>query len=442
MENYIEISNPYDLDIYIAPNNSQKAFKLLEENGWLRLINPVAEYKGIRHYYFFTPNKIFHLHIYSGLRTGDSWLKNYYFPLDKYISDNYFKDSNNINLLNKEAFHLIFNIRLLIKNSTFIGRILYKLNINKYKKESGFIDYKKINYDNSNNLEDEFIKFIYDIKDLNIKYDNIPNLFISRSIINNLKKYSLINLRTNFIRQQFSFLIRIINKAVFRFNKIPFFKSKIISLYGCDGSGKSTIVKNLVKIYNPYFPCSQAHLGKPFQENNFLKKIYFKRNSLKNGGKEKIKKFTIIRAIRVLILSLLRLISAFYQVLKKFLGITVITDRWPSNFENSIDGPVIFPNEQNNIIINLFNFFNRSIYKFIPSSDLAIILQTDLDRVIERNSKRNNSEDLEFIKLRYDLHRISKPKSKNFIFYQNSKNLDKAISECLYNLAIFFNKKK
>ena len=124
------------------------------------------------------------------------------------------------------------------------------------------------------------------------------------------------------------------------------------------------------------------------------------------------------------------------------MGITVITDRWPSNFENSIDGPIIFSNEKNNIIIYLFNFFNRSIYKLIPSSDLTIILETDLEKVIERNSKRNNSEDLEFIKLRYDLHRISKPKSKNFIYYKNDKNLDMAISECLYNVAIFFNKNK
>ena len=54
IENYRAINNPYDLDIYLSPNDSQKGFKLLEENGWLRLINPVAEYKGIRHYYFFT----------------------------------------------------------------------------------------------------------------------------------------------------------------------------------------------------------------------------------------------------------------------------------------------------------------------------------------------------------------------------------------------------
>ena len=129
IENYRETKDPNDLDIYLSPNHCQKAFRLLEDNGWLRLINPVAEYKGIRHYYFFTGNKTFHLHIYTGLRTGDSWLKNYYFPLDKFILNNYFKDNNNINLLNNEAFHLIFNIRILIKNSTLIGRFLYKLNI-------------------------------------------------------------------------------------------------------------------------------------------------------------------------------------------------------------------------------------------------------------------------------------------------------------------------
>ena len=115
------------------------------------------------------------------------------------------------------------------------------------------------------------------VQDLNIKYDNIPNIFISRSIIDNFKKYSLIDLRTNSIRQQISFLIRIINKVIFRFNKVLFFRSKIISLYGCDGSGKSTIAHNLVKTYKPYFPCSKAHLGKPFQGNIFLKNLFKKK---------------------------------------------------------------------------------------------------------------------------------------------------------------------
>ena len=61
---------------------------MLERRGWIRLINPVANYKGIRHYYFFTSLNTYHLHIYSGLRTGDSWLKNYYFPIDDFLLKN------------------------------------------------------------------------------------------------------------------------------------------------------------------------------------------------------------------------------------------------------------------------------------------------------------------------------------------------------------------
>ena len=93
-ENYKSKYNPNDLDIYISPFDSERAFKLLDESGWLRLVNPVANYGGIRHYYFFTSLKTYHLHIYSGLRTGDSWLKNYYFPLDDFLLKNSFKDIN------------------------------------------------------------------------------------------------------------------------------------------------------------------------------------------------------------------------------------------------------------------------------------------------------------------------------------------------------------
>ena len=178
---------------------------MLDKNGWIRLINPVANYKGIRHYYFFTSLNTYHLHIYSGLRTGDSWLKNYYFPIDDFLLKNSFKDLNNVNILTKEAFHLIFNLRLIIKNSTLFGRLLYKLSIDKYKKESIFIDYEKINYSYYGYLEDQIKKFFLSIKDINIRYNRIPSLFSCQRKIFFLKKYSLINLKTNFLRQIISF---------------------------------------------------------------------------------------------------------------------------------------------------------------------------------------------------------------------------------------------
>ena len=414
---------------------------MLNESGWIRLINPIANYTGIRHYYFFTALNTYHLHLYSGLRTGDSWLKNYYFPLEDFLLKNSFKDINNINILTNEAFHLIFNLRLLIKNSTLFGRLLYKLSIEKYKKESFFIDYEKINYSYFGYLEDQIKEFIASIKYINIRYNKIPSVFSCQRKIGFLKKYSLINLKTNFLRQIISFFLRASNKAILKFNKILYNDAKIIAIYGSDGSGKSTLVENLVKRYSKYFPCCPAHLGKPFQSNKFFNYFYSKNISFKTCKQKIPNNFNLIKGFKSLILSLLRLISASCQVIRKLLGITVISDRWPSTVSNAMDGPKIFDNSNKRSIIEFFNFLNNLFYKIMPSADLVIVLETDLNQLIYRNATRNKPEKLDHIKRRYKLKKNARPKSKSIIYLKNNNKLKYAINDCLILCARFINEK-
>ena len=226
---------------------------------------------------------------------------------DDFLLKNSFKDLNNVNILTKEAFHLIFNLRLIIKNSTLFGRLLYKLSIDKYKKESIFIDYEKINYSYYGYLEDQIKKFFLSIKDINIRYNRMPSLFSCQRKIFFLKKYSLINLKTNFLRQIISFFFRASNKAFFKFNKILNNEAKIIAFYGTDGSGKSTLVDNLVMRFSEYFPCYSAHLGKPFQSNKFFNYFYEKNNSFSLPTNKITNNFNLIKGFKSLILSFLRI---------------------------------------------------------------------------------------------------------------------------------------
>ncbi len=396
----------------------------------------MADYKNIRHYYLFTSKNIYHLHVYIGIRTGDSWLKNYNLPLDVFIKENYYQDQNKINLLTNDSFHFLFVLRTLIKNSTFIGRFLYRHSLQKYKIESEFIDFNKINYDYKKELNN-LLGLIENIEFRKINYNNLPDITECKKLIRNIKKYHIFDERLIFFKQLISLFIRTLNKLIFRFNKILFNKAKIITIYGSDGSGKSTLVNAICDIYKPYFPCSKAHLGKPFSSSKIFSKIYNNNENLnKKINNNRIRKEISIKScLRITSLSILRLVSSYIQLLKKLLGITVITDRWPSEEPFSMDGPKLF--RTNNILIIMFNILNKNIYKIIPKSDLVIILKSDLKLIIQRNSTRIYPEPEEFIIKRYTLKNNSKPKSKNYISYENNKNKEEAINDCLKIISKF-----
>ena len=82
-----------------------------------------------------------------------------------------------------------------------------------------------------------------------------------------------------------------------------------------------------------------------------------------------------------------------------------------------MDGPKIFDNSNNRLIINLFNYLNNLLYKIMPSADLVIFLRTDLNQLIYRNSIRNKPEKLDFIKSRNKSIKTSRPKTKNIIYF-------------------------
>lgn len=438
IQNYFdENSEPYDLDIYIYPKHSQKAFQLLKKNGWIRVFNPVAEYKSIRHYFLFNLERTYHLHIYIGLRTGDSWLKNYYFPIDRFIMNNTYKDNNDIMILSKSSYYIIFMMRMIIKNSTLIGRYLYKNSKEKYIQENLYFNDELVDINDLKSLDVELRNFIDLIYKNEIHFKEIPNLMESKKIAKIFNKFSLINTRTILIRQIFSLIIRLSNKLIFRLKKIPFKKGNIIVFYGTDGCGKSSLVSASANIFKKVIPTSTAHLGKPFSGLFLFDKILYRNPKSNKSEKLNEKKIIFFSLIKTTSLSLLRLLSSYIQLFKSKLGLIVISDRWPVEGYSNIDGPKKYNSKKFKIAIGFFNWINLFIYKLMPKADLSIFLDVDLEGILIRNSNRNQSEPEDFIRKRYDQVRTLNLKSKKKIIYKNYKSLDQATNDCLYLIASF-----
>src|SRR5690554_1318853 len=83
------LSGGSDLDIFIPLRYKSLFFELAKKESWIQVKNPVADYPEIYHFYAINENlNVFHLHVYFKVITGESWLKEYEFPLDDFFIEN------------------------------------------------------------------------------------------------------------------------------------------------------------------------------------------------------------------------------------------------------------------------------------------------------------------------------------------------------------------
>src|SRR5690554_3393691 len=128
-------SGERDLDVLISRNSRASAVKLLQNSGWVRLIETSITYPDVEHFYKIAEDKVFHLNIYFSVVTGESWLKEYRFSLDEYLLENKEQNEEGLWVLSHSAQSYIFYLRHKIKNGSLLSRFVYKSELNSYKQE-------------------------------------------------------------------------------------------------------------------------------------------------------------------------------------------------------------------------------------------------------------------------------------------------------------------
>ena len=125
-----------NLDIYINEKNKEKFKLFIKEKLWIEVKSTTINHKDINHYLFITDKKIYHIHIYFRLVTGNSISKNYDLTeLYNYFENKIFDNKNNLWIMNYDLQLELFKIRLACKQQSWLGSFLINRDLNNYINE-------------------------------------------------------------------------------------------------------------------------------------------------------------------------------------------------------------------------------------------------------------------------------------------------------------------
>ena len=355
-----------------------------------------SSFDGTFHFFTYSNKaKIKHLHIYRSIRTGDSRLKQFDFTRLYNHSNITIDDFSQF--LCCIRFYLKFarpySLLKFIKEYSLLKKdktLFYK---NKFTVLRG-ISISCINKETICSLESEknIIKMWFKS---NYLYKNLK----SEKYIDYVYKYSIIRYLQKIIYQ--------IRNKVLRTKRLPLFESRVVSICGPDGSGKSTIGKFLHEFISSQSGCFYFHYGLPNLTSFDKIKNKILNSNRKSNSKKTKGSLTTIKKIYYLDLAYRRLRTSLVAYLLSKLGYIIIFDRYyNTSLKDSVDCA--------NIHRGLFSFIERYLYSLTPMSDLSIFLKTDIENVVEQNltRKKDSKETTEEIKERYHRSAGYEPYSK------------------------------
>jgi thymidylate kinase len=407
-----------DIDILIDHKNLNEIKKLALNNNWIFLNNPISFISDIYHLYKIQDGKIYHIHLYSKLLTGTSWLKECYFKnLQRDLLNNRLRFKKFIWIPSIDLQIIIFTLRFIAKNQYLLSKLLFYLENDDYINEYYFI----LNLINKLNFKK---KASYE--NMSLDTDNFNNFFKIKFQDKEFKKFINKSRRMAGYKIQY-FLIaqlvkRFVNKYIFRRNNKKLFTNYgyIIALSGVDGSGKTTLLKKVYELYSNFIVMKKVHMGRPL--SNFLNKTV-EMNIVKSKA---VKDNSLLKNIKPLINNFLKLIMSFYIFRCKKKGYLILSDRWPSKNFNVMDGRKIQGN-------NTFSLIENFIFKKIEPADIVIYLNVDINSIIRRNNERDSVEKdiTDDVVLRYKSSQFKNMKfiSKKMITFNNNKFLDSAVND-------------
>jgi thymidylate kinase len=428
----LSINGESDLDIHVPLKDRDKFSQLMVKNNWISVFNPVAVYPFVEHYFLIIgENKIYHLHVYFKIVTGESWIKEFNLPLSEFLIENRF-EIKGLFVLNNKAQAYLFTIRHLLKCGSISSRILYSKELESYKSE-----WLLCNYD-ARKLQKYGPLSLDGLIDSSGLLDDfgMSGYFNSFMFRMKLTPYLRLNYIALPVYRSISFFRRLFNKLFFKKKKLMKGKGCVVAISGVDGSGKSSMVDSIDACLSKFLTIKRLSLGKPQGKLiEFARKLFSsKRPKTNSSSKENSFYDTgLFKGASLLILAILRLFESWKSQYYINKGYIVLVDRWPTRERGKMDGPKVYISNTSNSLVKLFSKLEKMIYNAIPKADICVFLEVSVDTAIKRNSMRikDDKETESEIRERHMQNKGIRPITKKIIRFDNNGLFEEKKKELL-----------
>ena len=339
-----------DLDLYVHVKDHEEFAKILCEFGFKYFTLSGVDIEGIEHYYGYCSEqmKLMHIQWYKKIFTGNSLVKEYNFqdPED-WLFVNSFEYIKGLLIPEARVQKAIYLLREVIKSQTITGRILVKKEYVDYELEKVYVF-----------PQDKFS-------------DNSPDVIVVKNNFSceGVIAYRRFNAAKILLLEVSAVFVRLVYKLL-SFNKKRREAGLVIGITGSDGSGKSTLVHNLLYMFNGNFRATTIHIGRP--------------TNISFGTKVESKS-TSFRDFKSIVLALFRVLLAIKAQVYKYFGYLVIVDRCLGSVVGTPDSPRI---EGHNMVSRFLSKVERKLYHLAPRFDVVYKLDVNVENALERNQQR------------------------------------------------------
>ena len=449
-----------DLDLLVDRKSLPRALTALSHLGFKAAVvrwgtNP----PGIGHYYGLDPDteQLIHVHLFSKVLTGESFVKSHLFPFEAMLLDNvYYFDQ--IRVTSKPAELVLFTLRTFVKYGSLLDLVFLWRKSDKVKAE---ILWLQDGGDLSEALSllktycpviDEEL-FVKCVETLNNDTPLMRRMILARQVRRRLKVYAKFTFFRRFLAYiQFLWAEVLRRLGTKKKNKVLQAGGAVIAFTGADATGKSTLVAATGRWLGDMFTVKIIHAGKPpstwltapvnialplarrlisLQRVGRLKRQHSPSDS--NPSRHKFEGLSSLPyALRATTLAWdrQRLILKARRLAAK--GEIIVCDRYPSKIIGAMDSPrlkeELLKTGPVATIYNCLARVEKRLYRQIPPADTVLKLKVSLETAKKRNRCRNEQDGDAYLEARHRQGRDGHIPGTRFV---NEINTEQTLEETL-----------